>query len=95
MKTIIAATVMFVLTSCTEEARNKFSRSVQQNILGEKLKVSYIDYGKVVKTWIIKDGKVTSGKENGSGAPLGYYYFYSENGYVQLPVSKTLIEEIR
>ena len=91
----IWAMILLLLVGCTEEARNKFARSVQQNIIGEQLRVSYIDYGKVVKTWVIKDGKVTSGKEEGSGRPLGYYYFYSEDGYVQLPIEKTIIEEIR
>ena len=80
---------------CTEEARNKLARSVQQNVLGDQLQVSYVDYGKIVKTWVIKDGKVTSGKDENSGRPLGYYYFYSETGYVQLPIEKTIIEEIR
>ena len=95
MRLALFSFTLFLLAACTEEARNQFARSVQQNIIGEQLRVSYIDYGKVVKTWVIKDGKVTSGKEEGTGRPLGYYYFYSENGYVQLPIEKTIIEEIR
>ena len=95
MRLALFSFTLFLLAACTEEARNRFARSVQQNIIGEQLRVSYIDYGKVVKTWVIKDGKVTSGKEEGTGRPLGYYYFYSENGYVQLPIEKTIIEEIR
>lgn len=89
------AIISIVFVSCTEEARNKLARSVQQNVLGDQLRVSYVDYGKIVKTWDIKDGKVTSGKDENSGQPLGYYYFYSETGYVQLPIEKTIIEEIR
>ena len=84
---------LLFLAACTEESRNKLFRSVQQNVLGERLRVSYVDYGKVVKTWVINDGKVTSGKDEKSGMPLGYYYFYSETGYVQLPIEKTIIEE--
>ena len=94
LKTLYLFLLIILLAGCTEESRNKLFRSVQQNVLGEMLKVSYVDYGKVVKTWIIKDGKVTSGKDENSGRPLGYYYFYSETGYVQLPVEKTIIEEI-
>ena len=92
---LIAVVILLVISACTEEARNKFARSVQQNVLGEQLRVSYVDYGKIVKSWVIKDGKVTSGKDENSGNPLGYYYFYSEDGYVQLPIEKTIIEEIR
>ena len=87
--------LLVFLSGCTEEARNKLARSVQQNVLGDQLQVSYVDYGKIVKTWVIKDGKVTSGKDENTGRPLGYYYFYSETGYVQLPIEKTIIEEIR
>ena len=94
LKILSSFLLLILLTSCTEESRNKLFRSVQQNVLGEMLKVSYVDYGKVVKTWVIKDGKVTSGKDENSGRPLGYYYFYSETGYVQLPVDKTIIEEV-
>ena len=61
---------------CTEEARNKLSRTTD-NYLGEDLRVSYIDGGQVVKSWTVKDGKITSGKAD-DGTATGYYYFWSE-----------------
>lgn len=94
IRLVITLSVLLI-SACTEEARNKLARSVQQNVLGEQLRVSYVDYGKIVKSWVIRDGKVTSGKDENSGSPLGYYYFYSEDGYVQLPIEKTIIEEIK
>ena len=94
MKTIIAILFLLMISACTEEARNKASRSIQQNIVGERLKVSYIDYGKVVKSWIIEDGKVTTGVTEG-GVVKGYYYAYTTDGYIQLPIEKTLIEELK
>jgi hypothetical protein len=91
-KAVFVFTVLFI-SSCTEEARNKISRSVS-NIVGERLKVSYIDEGVVVKTWTVADGKITSGDKG--GVPIGYYYFWSEEtGYVQIPIERTIIEEIR
>jgi hypothetical protein len=91
---ITALTALILLAGCTEEARNKLSRSAD-NFLGENLKVSYIYNGVVVKTWTVKDGKITTGKGS-SGEPLGYYFFWSiETGYVQLPVERTVIEEIK
>ncbi|MBL1432798.1 MAG: hypothetical protein COB94_005055, partial [Gammaproteobacteria bacterium] len=70
---IIASTLM--ISACTEEARNKIGRTAD-NFLGEDLKVSYIDGGKVVKTWTVEDGKITSGKDD-QGNSIGYYYFWS------------------
>ncbi|MBL1431919.1 MAG: hypothetical protein COB94_000495, partial [Gammaproteobacteria bacterium] len=58
---IIASTLM--ISACTEEARNKIGRTAS-NFLGADLKVSYIDGGKVVKTWTVEDGKITSGKDD-------------------------------
>lgn len=94
MKSILGIFVLATLLSgCTEESRNKISRKTD-NLLGKNLKVSYIDGGTVVKTWTVKDGKITSGKdENGNTA--GYYYFWGkETGYVQVPIERTVIEEI-
>lgn len=83
-----------LLAGCTEESRNKISRDVD-NFLGENLRVSYIDNGTIVKTWTVKDGKITTGKDN-NNIGLGYYYFWTqETGYVQVPIERTIIEEIR
>lgn len=83
-----------LLSGCTEETQNKISRDFA-NFTGKDLKVSYIDGGTVVKAWTVKGGKITSGKDD-HGLALGYYYFWSEEtGYVQLPVERTVIEEIR
>ena len=57
--------------------------------------VSYVDEGQVVKSWTIKDGKITSGEKE-DGTPTGYYYFWSEEtGYVQVPIDRTIVEELR
>ncbi|MFT4822981.1 MAG: hypothetical protein ACI9DH_000205 [Halioglobus sp.] len=86
--------VALLLGACTEEARNKISRTTD-NFLGEDLRVSYIDGGQVVKTWTVEDGKITSGKADVGGA-VGYYYFWSvETGYVQVPIERTVIEGMR
>lgn len=94
MKVLVSILFLLMISACTEEARNKAFRSIQQNIVGERLKVSYIDYGKVVKSWIIEDGKVTTGVTEG-GVVKGYYYAYTTDGYIQLPIEKTLIEELK
>ena len=93
MKKFLLIGLLF-LVGCTEEARNKFSRSFD-NLVGSNLKVSYVsDYGTIVQTWIVRDGKITSGKaEDGSAS---YYYFWDEKGlYVQVPIGNTIIQEFR
>ena len=94
MKVLVVGILVLLISACTEEKRNQFLRSVQQNVIGERLKVSYVDYGKIVKTWIIADGKVTTGVTEG-GQIKGYYFFYSTDGYVQIPVEKAMIEELK
>ena len=94
IRLVIIVSLVF-LSACTEEARNKWSRTVD-NFAGLNLRVSWISLdGVVVQSWTVPDGKITSGKTEG-GMPSGYYYFWSkEGGYVQLPVQHTLIEEIK
>ena len=94
MKVFVSILFLLMISGCTEEARQKFARSVQQNILGERLRVSYVDYGKIVKSWIIEDGKDTTGVTE-NGVVKNYYYFYSTDGYVQIPVGKAMIEELK
>lgn len=86
--------IIIFIVSCTEESRNKMFRSAD-NVLGKDLKVSYVSEGKIIKTWTVRDGKVTTGKDE-KGTVQGYYFFWSEEtGYVQVPIERTLIEEIR
>ena len=86
---------IFILSACTEESRNQMFKQAD-NLLGKDLRVSYVaDNGNIVKTWTVRDGKVTSEKDS-SGNAVGYYYFWSnETGYVQIPVMRTIIEEIK
>lgn len=85
---------LLALVGCTEESRNELFRSAD-NLLGKDLRVSYIDEGQVVKSWTVRGGKITSGKTE-QGVPVGYYFFWTdETGYVQLPIDRTVIEEIR
>ena len=87
--------LIFILSACTEESRNQMFKQAD-NLLGKDLRVSYVaDNGNIVKSWTVRDGKVTSEKDS-SGNAVGYYYFWSnETGYVQIPVMRTIIEEIK
>ena len=97
MKKILSVLLLLfpVLGACTEESRNKIFKEAD-NVLGKDLRISYVsDSGKVVKSWTVKDGKVTTHK-NEKGGTSGYYYFWSvESGYVQVPIVRTIVEEIK
>ena len=86
---------LLLMGGCTEEARNKMFKQAD-NVLGKDLRVSYVaDSGTVVKSWTVSDGKVTTHKDE-QGAASGYYYFWSvESGYVQVPIVRTIVEEIK
>ena len=86
---------LFFISGCTEESRNKIFKQAD-NVLGKDLRVSYIaDSGTIVKSWTVRDGKVTTHKDE-QGAASGYYYFWSvESGYVQVPIVRTIVEEIK
>lgn len=78
------------LTSCTQEQQNKISRLGITFLEGD-YKITYAD-GSHVKSWIVKDGKVTSEPAK------GYYYFWAKidgkKRYVQTPIGRSYIEEI-
>lgn len=84
--------IIFValLSGCSEEQQNKISRMGVTWLEGD-YKVTYAD-GSHVKSWIIRDGKVTTEPAK------GYYYFWADkNGkslYVQTPIDRSYIEEI-
>ena len=86
-----ASIILFflVVSGCSEEQQNKISR-IGVTWLEGNYKVTYAD-GEHVKSWFVKDGKVTTEPAK------GYYYFWAEvNGerrYVQTPIGRTYIEE--
>jgi hypothetical protein len=86
---ILAAAV--TLSACSEEQQNKLSRLGVSWLEGD-YKVTYAD-GSHVKSWIVKDAKVTSEPQK------GYYYFWArvdgKKVYVQTPIGRTYIEEIK
>ena len=79
-----------ILTSCTQEQQNKISR-LEITFLEGDYKITYAD-GSHVKSWIVKDGKVTSEPAK------GYYYFWTaidgKKRYVQTPIARSYIEEL-
>ncbi len=87
---ILSLCILFIISSCSQEQQNKISR-LGVTWLEGNYKVTYAD-GQHVKSWIIRDGKVTT------EADKGYYYFWVEqNGkkrYVQTPIARSYIEEI-
>jgi hypothetical protein len=82
--------VLLLVTACSEEQQNKISR-LGVTWLEGNYKVTYAA-GDHVKSWIVRNGKVTS--EPGKG----YYYFWinsdGKKRYVQTPIVRTYIEEI-
>ena len=86
---------LLINVGCTEESRNKIFKQAD-NVLGKDLRISYVaDSGKIVKSWTVRDGKVTTHKDE-QGQASGYYYFWSvESGYVQVPIVRVIVEEIK
>ena len=82
--------LLIFISACTEEQQNKLSR-LGVTWLEGNYKVTYAD-GEHIKSWIIKDSKVTSEPQK------GYYYFWVQTAkgskYVQSPIARTYIEEL-
>ena len=92
MKTmLLLATSLLIMSACSEEQQNKISR-IGVSWLEGNYKVTYA-VGEHVKSWQVIDGKVTSEPAK------GYYYFWTtvdgEKRYVQTPIERTYIEEIK
>lgn len=90
MKNLVLMVGFLLLTACSEEQQNKFSRLGVSWLEGD-YKVTFVD-GTTHKEWVIKDGKVTSEPQK------GYYFFWATvNGkkkYVQVPILRSYIEEL-
>jgi len=94
MKNVLSGLILLtlILTGCSEETQNRIGR-VGVTWLEGDYQVTYAD-GAFTKTWVVNDGKVTSEPAK------GYYFFWAENEqgkeyYVQTPIARTFIEEIR
>jgi len=76
---------------CSEEQQNKLTRLGVTWLEGD-YNVTFAE-GSHVKTWRVKDGKVTTDPQK------GYYYFWADvngkNVYVQTPIVRSYIEEIK
>ncbi len=78
--------LFILLTACTGDQQNQLSRKAVEYLDGN-YKITYAN-GSTNKSWIIKNGKVTSN-------PKGYYYFWdNKKHYIQTPIENTFIEEI-
>ncbi len=91
MATMALFSVMALgLAACSEEQQNKLSRLGVTWLEGD-YKVTFAE-GNHQKSWIVKDGKVTSEPQK------GYYYFWTrvdgKKRYVQTPIARTYIEEL-
>lgn len=80
-----------LLSGCSEEQQNRLGRLGVTWLEGD-YRVTYAD-GAHVKAWEVRDGKVTSEPEK------GYYFFWAKQDgrtfYVQTPIGRTYIEEIK
>jgi len=89
-KLLAMAIAALLLSGCTEEQQNRLSR-LGVTWLEGNYRVTYAD-GSHVKSWTVRDSKVTSEPEK------GYYYFWAnDNGrkyYVQTPIARSYIEEL-
>lgn len=89
-KLTISIFLLLFLAGCSEEQQNKISR-LGVSWLEGNYKVTYAD-GEHVKSWVVRDSKVTS------EADKGYYFFWvlqdGKKRYVQTPIARTYIEEI-
>ncbi len=82
---------MMGLAACSEETQNRISRLGVTWLEGD-YRITFAE-GSHLRTWEVRSGKVTSEAEK------GYYYFWAKvdgkNVYVQTPIARTYIEEIR
>lgn len=85
MKALWLIILPALTAGCTKDQQNQLSRKAVEFLNGD-YRVTYAN-GSTEKTWIIKNGKVTS-------TDKGYYFFWDENKhYVQTPIENTFIEE--
>ena len=88
---LVTLSVVMLLAGCSEEQQNRISRLGVTWMEGD-YQVTFVE-GNHVKTWVVKDAKITSEPEK------GYYYFWAlkkgKKIYVQTPIERTYIEEVK
>jgi hypothetical protein len=88
---VLALLSVSALSGCSEEQQNKISRLGVTWLEGD-YRVTYAD-GEHVKSWVVRDGKVTTEPAK------GYYYFWArvngEKVYVQTPIARSYIEQLK
>lgn len=91
LHTFAVLSALLTLTACSQEQQNRLARLGVTWLEGD-YRVTYAD-GNHVKSWVVKGAKVTSEPQK------GYYYFWAKDGgksfYVQTPIGRTYIEELR
>jgi hypothetical protein len=87
----LALALMGGILGCSEETQNRLFRAGVTWLEGN-YRVTFAE-GNHLRVWEVRGGKVTSEPEK------GYYFFWAKvdgkNMYVQTPISRTYIEEIR
>jgi hypothetical protein len=87
---LLPLSLALLLGGCTQEQQNRISR-LGVTWLEGNYRVTYAD-GDHVKSWVVREGKVTSEPDK------GYYFFWVREGkqryYVQTPIARSYIEEI-
>jgi len=87
---ILVLLLTLAAIGCTQEQQNRISRIGVSWLEGD-YRVTYAD-GSHVKSWEVRQGKVTSEPEK------GYYFFWvlkdGKKYYVQTPIARSYIEEI-
>lgn len=91
VRAVAVAAVATVAVGCSEETQNRLSRIGVTWLEGD-YRVTFAE-GSHVRIWEVRGGKVTTEPDK------GYYYFWAKvdgkNVYVQTPIVRTYIEEIR
>jgi len=87
---LLISVVSLGLFGCTEEQQNKISR-LGVTVFEGSYRVTFAE-GNHLKSWVVRDSKVTSEPEK------GYYYFWTKvegkSLYVQTPIARTYLEEM-
>ena len=90
LRIILLLIPVLLIGGCTEEQQNRLNR-LGVTWLEGNYRATYAD-GEHVKSWEVRDSKVTSEPEK------GYYFFWVKKGeeryYVQTPIARSYIEEI-